>query len=76
MKKITVLDFCNQIRVDSEEIPVVIKTGSQKIGRVRSLYKLPTQVMPGLLEAKINYVTLGREEIIMQVTLKDYNTKL
>ena len=25
---------------------------------------------------KITYVTMGREEIIIQVALKDYNTKL
>ena len=32
--------------------------------------------MPGVLEAKITYVTMGREEIIIQVKLKDYNAKL
>ena len=32
--------------------------------------------MPGVLEAKITYVTMGREEIIIQVALKDFNTKL
>lgn len=76
MKKITVLDFCNQIGAASDEIPVVVKAGSQEVGRFRSLYKLPVQAMPGVLEAKITYVTLGREEITIQVSLKDFNTKL
>lgn len=75
MKKITVSDFCNQIGAASDEIPVVVKTGMQEIGRFRSLYKIPAQAMPGVLDAKIAYVTMGREEVIIQVTLKDYNTK-
>lgn len=76
MKKITVSDFCNQIGAASDEIPVVVKTGMQEIGRFRSLYKIPAQAMPGVLDAKIAYVTMGREEVIIQVTSKDYNTKL
>ena len=73
MRKITVFDFCSQIGAASEEIPVVVKAGMREIGR---LYKIPAQAMPGVLEAKITYVTMGREEIIIQVALKDYNTKL
>lgn len=76
MRKITVFDFCSQIGAASEEIPVVVKAGMREIGRFRSLYKIPAQAMPGVLEAKITYVTMGREEIIIQVALKDYNTKL
>lgn len=76
MRKITVFDFCSQIGAASDEIPVVVKAGMQEIGHFRSLYKIPAQAMPGVLEAKITYVTMGREEIIIQVKLKDYNTKL
>ncbi|MFR2945831.1 MAG: hypothetical protein ACLTL5_02575 [Oscillospiraceae bacterium] len=75
MKKITVFDFCRQIGAASDEIPVVVKTGLQEIGRFRSLYKIPDVAMPGVLEAKINFVTLQRTEIIIQVSLKDFNTK-
>ena len=75
MKKITVSQFCSQIGAASEEVPVVVRAGLQEIGRFRSLFKLPVQAMPGVLEAKISYVTLNREEIIIQVTLKDFNTK-
>lgn len=75
MRKITVLDFCNQIDAASDEIPVVVKAGMQEIGRFRSLYKIPSVAMPGVLEAKINFVTLQRAEIIIQVSLKDFNMK-
>lgn len=75
MKKITVFDFCRQIGAASDEIPVVVKAGLQEIGRFRSLYKIPDVAMPGVLEAKINFVTLQRNEIIIQVSLKDFNTK-
>ena len=75
MKKINVLDFCNQIGAASDEIPVVVKAGMQEISRFRSLYKIPNVAMPGVLEAKINFVTLQRDEIIIQVSLKDFNTK-
>lgn len=75
MKKITVYDFARQIGAASDEIHVVVKDGSKIIGRYRSLYKLPTQAMPGVLEAKINFVTLTREEVIIQITPKEFNTK-
>lgn len=75
MRKITVFDFCSQIGAASDEIPVVVKAGLQEIGRFRSLYKIPDVAMPGVLEAKINFVTLQRNEIIIQVSLKDFNTK-
>lgn len=75
MRKITVFDFCSQIGAASDEIPVVVKAGMQEIGRFRSLYKIPDVAMPGVLEAKINFVTLQRTEIIIQVSLKDFNTK-
>lgn len=39
MKKITVLDFCNQIGAASDEIPVVVKAGPLTIGHFASLYR-------------------------------------
>ena len=50
MKKITVLDFCNQIGAASDEIPVVVKAGPLTIGHFASLYMLPAASMPGTLE--------------------------
>ena len=40
-----------------------------------SLYMLPAASMPGTLEAKINFVTLKRDEIVIQITPKAYSTK-
>lgn len=48
MKKITVYDFARQIGAASDEIPVVVKAGSQEMGRFRSLYQLPAVAMPGV----------------------------
>ena len=36
---------------------------------------LPAASMPGTLEAKINFVTLKRDEIVIQITPKAYSTK-
>ena len=60
----------------SDKIPIVVKDGMQEIGRFNSLYNIPAVAAPGVLDAKVNFVTLKCSEIIIQVTLKDYNTKL
>ena len=73
MRKITVLDFCSRIGIASDEIPVVVKAGINIVGR--SLYKLTAQAMPDLLEAKVQSVTSTREEVILQITFKDFSTK-
>ena len=71
MRKITVLDFANQIGVLSDEVPVVVKTD---IGRFRCLYEIPETAMPGVLEAKIDHVILRSDEITIQVKLKAVTT--
>lgn len=71
MRKITVFDFCCQIGAASDEIPVVVKDGRQVIGRFSSLYSIPSKASPGVLDAKVNFVTLKCSEIIIQVKLKD-----
>ena len=65
MRKITVLDFCSRIGI----------AGINIVGRYRSLYKLTAQAMPDLLEAKVQSVTSTREEVILQITFKDFSTK-
>lgn len=52
MRKITVLDFANQVGILSDEVPVVVKTDRKVIGRFRCLYEIPETAMPGVLEAK------------------------
>ena len=75
MRKITVLEFCHQINITSDEIPVVVMAGLNIVGRFRSLYTLASQAMPGLLEAKVRSVTLMREEVILEIVFKDFSTK-
>ena len=69
MRKITVLDFANQIGV-----PVVVKTDRKVIGRFRCLYEIPETAMPGVLEAKIDHVILRSDEITIHVKLKAVTT--
>lgn len=75
MKKLSVIDFASQIGVDSDRIPVIVKDGAETVGRFESLYKLPAQAAPGILEAKIRFVTLLREEIVIQIKQRDYNSR-
>ena len=74
MRKITVLDFANQIGVLSDELPVAVKTDRKVIGRFRCLYEIPETAMPGVLEAKIDHVILRSDEITIQVKLKAVTT--
>ena len=76
MRKITVLEFCSRIRIDSDEIPVVVMAGLNIVGRYRSLYKLTSQAMPALLEAKVQSVPLKREKVIFKLVFKDFSPKL
>ena len=74
MRKITVLDFVNQIGILSDEVPVVVKTDRMVIGRFHSLYEIPKTAMPGVLEAKIDHAILRSDEITIQVKLKAVKT--
>ena len=76
MRKITVLDFANQIGILSDKVPVVVKTDRKVIGRFRCLYEIPETAMPGVLEAKIDHVILRSDEITIQVKLKAVSTKI
>ena len=75
MRKITVLEFCSRIRIDSDEIPVIVMAGLNIVGRYRSLYKLTSQAMPALLEAKVRSVTLTQEKVTLQIVFKDFSTR-
>ena len=66
MRKITVLDFANQIGILSDEVPVAVKTDRKVISRFRCLYEIPETAMPGVLEAKIDHVILRSDEITIQ----------
>ena len=66
-RRMTVLQFASQIGAASDEVPVTIKRGAEVIGRCKSLYKLPATGAVGVLESKISFVTLKRDEVIIQV---------
>lgn len=75
-KSMKVLDFLMKIGGASDDIPVSIKEGSKELGTARSLHWLETHGSPGVLEARLEYAVIGRENITLQVRLKDYNTKI
>ena len=80
MKKLTVFDFCSQIGAASDEIPVVVRVGLQEIGHFRSLYQIPAVAMPGILEAKVTFVTVkctqieNRKEKISMFYVLDFHS--
>lgn len=74
MRRITVDAFASQISAVSDAIPVVVKDGPTQIAVFPSLFKLPVMAEPGVLEAKINFVTVTRDQIVIQITPKAYNT--
>jgi hypothetical protein len=70
-KKITVLDFA--VLVDCmDPIPVKIVSGSEIVAKAKSLSWLASHGSPGILESKIMFVTLKREEIFIQIRMKSY----
>lgn len=66
-KRMTVLDFATQIGAASDPIPVKIKRGADTIGEAKSLYWIASHGTLGILESKITFATLKRDEIIVQV---------
>ena len=49
--------------------------GAKTLGTAKSLRWLELHGSPGVLEARLEYAIIGRQEITLQVRLKDYNTK-
>ena len=74
-KRTTVLGFLWCIGAASDDIPVTVKEGSKVLGTAKSLRWLELHGSPGILEARLEYAVIGREEITLQIRLKDYNTK-
>ena len=66
-RRMTVLQFASEIGAGSDEIPVTIRRGAEVIGRARSLYRLPATGSVGVLESKISFVTIKRDEVVIQV---------
>ena len=66
-KKLTVLDFACKIGAASDPIPVKVKCGNNTIAEAKSLFWLASHGTVGALESKITFVTIKRDEIIIQV---------
>lgn len=75
-KRTAVLGFLWCIGAASDDIPVTVKEGSKVLGTAKSLRWLELHGSPGILEARLEYAVIGREEITLQIRLKDYNTKI
>ena len=75
-KSMRVLDFLSKISPSSDDIPVMIKDGPTMIGEARSLQWLYSHGSPGILEARLEQVDISREEIVLQVRIKAYNTRV
>lgn len=69
MKRLSVLDFTSCISVDSDNIPVTVKSGIQRIAYFPSLWKLSEVAQPDLLESRVDSVTIGKDEIILRIRL-------
>mgnify|MGYP001526240668 FL=1 len=54
---------------------MTVKEGPKTLGTAKSLRWLELHGSPGVLEARLEYAIIGRQEITLQVRLKDYNTK-
>ena len=72
MAKKNVSSFLCCIGAASDDIPV---EGPKTIGTAKSLRWLELHGSPGVLEARLEYAVIGRQEITLQIRLKDYNTK-
>ena len=74
-KRLIVLSFLCCIGAASDDIPVTVKEGPKTIGTAKSLRWLELHGSPGVLEARLEYAVIGKQEITLQIRLKDYNTK-
>lgn len=73
--RLSVLSFLCCIGAASDDIPVTVKEGPKTIGTAKSLRWLELHGSPGVLEARLEYAVIGKQEITLQIRLKDYNTK-
>ena len=74
--KMTLSNLTGVITPPSDEIPVVIRYGSDKKTTASSLRWLDLHAGPGLLEANVQWVILTREQITIYLRPKDYNTSV
>ncbi len=77
MKRFTVLELASAVDIQSDEIPVTVKTRTGEIlhQNAKSLYWLCSHGMPVVLEAKVQSLQICRDCITLTVQPKTFNTK-
>lgn len=75
-KKLTVLDFLSVVGPKSDNIPVTVKYGAEVVCKAKNLRWLSIHGMPYELEAKVNEIDFCRDDIVIRIQPKDYNSKI
>lgn len=69
MKKMKVVDFLLQFGAAGDDIPVIVTAGFQQLATAKNAFKAAAIFAPGILEAKIQFVTLKRDGMTIQIKL-------
>lgn len=75
-KKIKVIEFLSTVGVLSDDIPVIVKHGTDVICKSKSLRWLEAHGTPYELEAKLKEIVISRDSIVIQIQPRDYSTKI
>ena len=63
------VDFLGQFGAAGDDIPVIVKNGMDEVGEARNAFKGAATLPPAILEAKIQFVTLKRDGMTIQIKL-------
>ena len=74
-KRLTVLEWLNTIGHASEQIDTTVRYGSTVVCSGHSPMWLASHGPVGPLESKVQFVTITRDEIIIQAKPRDFHTK-
>lgn len=75
-KKFTVLDFLNVVGLESDNIPVTIKYGTEVICTANNLRWISRHGSPYVLEAKVKEIDVCRDGILIRIQPKSYSSKI
>ncbi len=75
-KKFMVLDFLNAVGIESDNIPVTVKYGTEIVCRAKSLRWLSSHGMPYVLEAKVKEIAICKDGILISIQPKTYSSKI
>lgn len=75
-KKFTVMDFLNAVGIESDNIPVTVKYGTEIVCQAKSLRWLSSHGMPYELEAKVKKIDICKDGILIHIQPKSYSSKI